>query len=453
MTLGLIGAALVGGAAHATEHALIMTIGNYANPEANLPGIDKDAANARRMAQAMGVSNIIELSNSQLTKQGIASAFDKLQQSVKAGDGVFIYYSGHGGQMVAGAASSKKCIDGMVSHELALFEDEQLEKTLQQISARAGRVIMMNDSCFSGGAASTKNLSDAKPKRFNLAGSADAEYVCGQAENMKVTRNLFEAKRRENLLYIAAASNRQVAWAGEQGSLATVAWAQCLAGSGAERSGVMNGEDMRACAQQVVDRDAQGRRQTITLVGDTRLPVSFSNIASTSTAGESVSAAAALESIRTGASSVIGVELQPARTQMRISQPGRPGDLLDFSVRSNTPGYLYIFHVGSDGKTFDLLFPNAQDINNQIGAGTHTFPKPNWAVRAGGPAGTSYLMAVLAEGPRDFASAMTGKAGPFSQSQATAKSSRNLYSEAVGVNRINPGRYGASRVVAMQEVQ
>lgn len=445
--------------AHATEHALILTIGNYADPSANLKGPAHDAGSARRIAQAMGVSpgNITELRDGSLNKQGMANAFDALNQRVQPGDGVFVYYSGHGGQIVATKSGGKKCTDGMVSQELQLFEDEQLEGLLQKLSSRAGRVVMMNDSCFSGGASSTKSLSDAAPKskRFKFADSGNPDYVCSQATNMKSTRNLFTEQRTANMLYIAAASNEQVAYDGERGSLATMAWEQCLIGPDRDRSGVLSGEEMRACAQQVVNRNPHGFVQTITLVGNGNLPLSFSSSGSSSAGGgaQPVNASAALESMRNGATPAIGVDLQLARSQMRITQPGRPGDMLDFSVRTSTPGYLYVFHIGSDGKTFDLLFPNKQDSDNRISAGMHNFPRAGWAVRAGGPVGTSYLMAVVAEAPRKFSELMSGQAGPFSQADATGGNARNLYSEAVGVNQSNPGRFGASRVVAMQEVQ
>lgn len=437
-------AALLMPSAQAAEHALIMTIGNYIKPEANLPGIDKDAALARRIALSMGVpaANVTELRDQELTRQGISSAMERLAQRVQAGDGVFIYYSGHGGQIVANR-TNKKCTEGLVSHDLQLFEDEQLERSLQQIASRAGRVVMMNDSCFSGGAASTKSMDDVRPKTARIGAGEDPDYACGQAVNAKAFRSLFSEPRPANLLYIAAASDREVAFATNNGSTATVAWSQCLAAADRDRNGVLSGEEIRACAQQIVNNSG-GRRQTISLTGNPQLGLGFVAAAN---AAQPVDAAAGLEAIRQAASSAIAVELQVARNQMRINQ-----DELDFSVASNKAGYLYVFHVGSDGKTFDLLFPNRADPANRIEPGTQRMPRASWRVKAGGPAGTSYLLAVVTETERNFSELMKGKAGPFSQTGAVNQSTRNLYAEATGAERPNPGRYGASRVVAVREV-
>ena len=107
------------GQAHATNHALIMWIGDYGNPRNNLPGIEYDAQAARRIAQSMGVpaGNIREVSNAQLTKSTIAAELSGLHQRIAQGDKVFIYYSGHGHQ-VSGVGGAR-CTEALVSREPA----------------------------------------------------------------------------------------------------------------------------------------------------------------------------------------------------------------------------------------------------------------------------------------------------------------------------------------------
>ena len=87
--------------AQAENHALILWIGDYGDPKSDLPGIDLDAANARKIDQAMGVApqNIAELSNANLTRDNIGAALGSLYRRIADGDKVFLYYSGHGGQV------------------------------------------------------------------------------------------------------------------------------------------------------------------------------------------------------------------------------------------------------------------------------------------------------------------------------------------------------------------
>src|SRR6202008_314584 len=47
------------------------------------------------------------------------------------------------------------------------------------------------------------------------------------------------------------------------------------------------------------------------------------------------------------------VTLTPAKTRLQIGK-----DNFAFSLTSSHAGYLYLLMVGSDGKTFDMIFPN-----------------------------------------------------------------------------------------------
>jgi hypothetical protein len=89
-------------------------------------------------------------------------------------------------------------------------------------------------------------------------------------------------------------------------------------------------------------------------------------------------------------------------------------DALDFSVQSNRTGYVYVALAGSDNKSVYLLFPNDLDQNNKIEAGqTLQLPRPNWRVKAAGPAGTDHLLVMVTAAPRDLTLLGANKAGPF----------------------------------------
>ncbi|MCU0941789.1 MAG: caspase family protein, partial [Hydrogenophaga sp.] len=153
-SLGLVAATLLSQAHAAKSHALILWIGDYGRADLNLPGIDTDARLARQMAMKMGVKadDIREVSNRGLNVDGFVRAFSDLEGRVGQGDQVFIYFSGHGYQEGAGS----QCRESLVGYGPSFFSDEQMKSTLERLGQKARQVIMMNDSCFSGGAASSK---------------------------------------------------------------------------------------------------------------------------------------------------------------------------------------------------------------------------------------------------------------------------------------------------------
>lgn len=157
--------------------------------------------------------------------------------------------------------------------------------------------------------------------------------------------------------------------------------------------------------------------------------------------------AATLEDIRQAASPAIRVELQ-AQQRLVIGQ-----DPLDIQVRSNRDGYLYLLHVGSDGKTFNLLFPNQLDGENFLHAGqVLSLPRAHWRVRAAGPVGASQLMAIVSDQPRDFL-ALNHQEGPFRSAPLDSRLQRNLRVEATGIGSSgSSGLYGASAVLSISEV-
>ena len=112
---------------------------------------------------------------------------------------------------------------------------------------------------------------------------------------------------------------------------------------------------------------------------------------------------------------------------MRDSKVKIGRDKVEFTISSTYPGYLYVLMVGSDGKTFDMLFPNALDRSNELQAGQVVrLPRPSWEVTAGGPPGTTQLLAIVADAPRDFSKLALKPAGPFSIVEANALASRDI---------------------------
>ena len=116
------------------------------------------------------------------------------------------------------------------------------------------------------------------------------------------------------------------------------------------------------------------------------------------------------------------VELSLAKPALKINK-----DKFEFTLSSSHPGYVYLLMVGSDGKTFDMIFPNRLDKNNFIQVGQSLkLPRTDWEIVAQGPVGKNQLLAIVADAPREFGSAGLKPAGPFSMIEASPASAKDI---------------------------
>ena len=103
------------------------------------------------------------------------------------------------------------------------------------------------------------------------------------------------------------------------------------------------------------------------------------------------------------------VQVALAKSELKIGQ-----DALEWSVKSDRAGFVYVALAGSDNKSLYLLFPNDLDQGNRIEAGqTISLPRANWRAKAGGPVGKDNLLVLVTDGPRDLTTLAGSKAGPF----------------------------------------
>lgn len=466
--------ALTHASAYAENYALIMTI-DYANapdPKNRMPpaGIRADATMALQMAQKMGVpdKNIIKRSNGLLILPSMNAALTELTQRIRPGDKVFIYYSGHGVQYLNTSGVGGKCTEAIYTADFKFFPDASLDAALTALTAKASEVVMFNDSCYSGGQI-TRNAAQldsegAVAKMVVLqpkSGSAnDLGYTCGEGINDIAWKRAIEKAgkqaSRPRLVYLAAAADNELAFALPRGSRATLAWHQCM-----NNRGMLTGNSMKECAQEAIKNDgSKAGYQTISLLGDGNLPLSFTSDSTQPKPAATPAAAPTslpanlsnalpqpaptsheqkLEALRQKADPAMPVTLTIQKNRLKIN-----ADLLQFSVEIRQGGFLYLLHIGTDGFLYQL-FPNALDSQNHLSAGRYEFPRANWGIKALGPAGTGYFMAYLSSTPRDFTKGMD-KEGVFAKAAPDAPTMRTL-----GVTALN-GRYGASRVATIVEV-
>ena len=106
------------------------------------------------------------------------------------------------------------------------------------------------------------------------------------------------------------------------------------------------------------------------------------------------------------------VDVGLSRTSLKIGS-----DPLALTVRSNHDGYVHLLLLGSDRKSFYLLFPNGLDQDNFTKAKqTLNLPRPDWQLIAQGPAGVDQLLVLVSDTPRDLkalTASLPDSAAPF----------------------------------------
>lgn len=463
----------------AQVHALIMAIGAYEQPF-ELDGVSHDVGTATEIAHRMGVTdaNLHVLRDGQLTLDGMRRAFDELESQVLDNDQVFIYYSGHGGRELVpdDATGGRRCAESLISVDGRPFFDAELEQRLKRLSAKAQKVVMFIDACHSGGV-TTRGIKTSEYKGKSWNGKGYSAEGCAKPVNV-LTRGIALAAKSagsggNNFAYIAAARDNEVSLdQASRGGVATQAWRACMAGAAKDLdgSGALSVDEIRSCAQAHVDeqlRSASGFLPPhVTITGNTNLVLSYAAkdtaapaepetpssaplpapapaapiaaqppaappplpvpvavpVAAHPTAAPAPaplakpSPLAALNDIYNNRDDRRLVTLTAPRPSLRIGK-----DNLDVTVTSREAGYLYLLMVGSDGETFDLLFPNQIDRNNLIQAGdTLRLPRAGWQLTVQGPSGKDALLAIVTDAPRDFAKAGLKPAGPFSVVEGVA---------------------------------
>ena len=438
--------------ATATAHALIMTIGDYQGGVPKLSGVTHDAATATEIARRLGVppANIKVLREGELNLEGMRKAFDELEAKLSGNDQVFIYYSGHGGrQMVPEENGQERCAEMLITHDAQGLLDSELEARMKRIAANSQKTVMFLDACHSGGV--TTRAVGSKSGAYTAKTYTAPGQSCVKPTNV-LTRNIKLVRAPgsggSNFVHIAAARDSEISLDQPgKGGVASQAWLACLSGAAkdSDGSGGLSAEEVRTCAQERIDQQLKNVAgylpHHVSVNGNQAMVLSYAareedapaavSPAPTSATGATKpqtvapipptrtpvvapaakpSALAALNDIYNSRDDRRLVTVAAPRTKLKIGK-----DPLDFSITSREGGYVYVLMVGSDGQTFDLLFPNKIDTKNVIDAGgTLRLPGASWQITVEGPPGKDTLLVMVTDSPRDFTGAGLKPSGPFS---------------------------------------
>ena len=341
---------------------------------------------------------------------------------------------------------------------------DNVDKTIVLFDAcHAGGVLKTALQTRSAGSTPALSLT---PK-FVAKGSLDDVMACRSATNFQTRGLFDQATRlgalQENLVLISSARPDEVAWdeGPGAGGIATQALRDCLLGQARDTnaSGAITLEEIRACAQVKMDQKLPGpnpKASNLVIRGNRNLipvvatptapppepvmvasatptkppeqlaqnkppvevvptkpaPVSSNPLkplpvvaAPTPTAPVSppsvdvpLASLATLKDIEAQRNPMRKLVVKLAKKTLKINQ-----DYLDLQIKSSHDGYLYLVLLGSDKKSFYMLYPNKLDGNNRIQAGkTINLPNQSWQIKAAGPAGVDHILVLVADSERDL---------------------------------------------------
>ena len=329
----------------------------------------------------------------------------------------------------------------------------------RSLSQKADKVVAFLDACHSGGATTraVPGKTSAFSPKYWAKGGVEA---CAKPVN-RLTRGLNASAKSagsgaQNFVYIAAARDNEISLDQPgKGGVATQAWRDCMEGAARDLdgSGGITADEIRQCAQGRINstlKDVEGYLpHNVTIAGNPGAVLAFNQpapakppvvaptpVVPTPTVAPTPAPApapaptvvvptsphATLADIYNRRDDRRRVELALAKPALKINK-----DKFEFTLRSSHPGYVYLLMVGSDGKTFDMIFPNRLDKNNFIQVGQALkLPRTDWEIVAQGPAGKNQLLAIVADAPREFGSVGLRPAGPFSMVEASPASAKDI---------------------------
>ena len=436
--------------------ALIIGVGEYGYSGATpLAGVTHDMVSAAKIAAAMGIpeNKVKYLRNSQATKANILEALKQLGDTSGEGSRTFVYFSGHGTRQSAG----NECVEGLLTYEGSTISNQEFAGATQKIAKTSDKFITLVDACHSEGVVPPKTralIKDQLTPKFYMKSGTTAD-ACSVISNYKTRSLLPEVTKlgalKENFVQVSSSRPDEVSFdEPDKGGLATQGIRDCLLGQAKDtnQSGAVTLEEVQQCAQRFVDERLKNvpgiKPHHITVTGNRNLipvqrPPTVVAVATpsveppkpvvapptppvivaapdpaprppvTSTPPVGISAPekipsqepllvslATLKDIEQQRNPRRVVDVKVSKTVMKIGK-----DSLDLSIKSSHDGYIYMILLGSDAKSFYVLYPNGLDKNNAIKAGqTVRIPKPDWEVKAAGPAGTSNLLVMVSDSPR-----------------------------------------------------
>lgn len=175
-----------------------------------LPCCEKDADDLVLLAKSVGFDKHTAIKTKSATRSKMLNALKSAAKSLKKGDLLVLYYSGHGGQVSDINGDEEDAYD----ETWCLYDGQLLDDEIWHSFAQFGdgvRIFMISDSCHSGTVAKVAMLNAdesvglAKKKLYKFM----PEEVIGKAYLKK--RNLYDKIQMNDLMKISNPKNQDFA--------------------------------------------------------------------------------------------------------------------------------------------------------------------------------------------------------------------------------------------------
>ena len=415
-------------------------------------------------AMGIPENNVKYLTNSQTTKANILEALKQLGDTSGEGSRTFVYFSGHGTRQSAGNECVEGLLTyegSTISNQEFAGATQKIAKSSDKFitlvdACHSEGVVPPKTRAL---------LKDQLTPKFYMksATTADACSVISNYKTRSLLPEVTKlGALKENFVQVSSSRPDEVSFdEPDKGGLATQGIRDCLLGQAKDtnQSGAVTLEEVQQCAQRFVDERLKNvpgiKPHHITVTGNRNLipvqrppavvavvtpeppkpvviaptpPVVIAPVMPPTPAPTVVVTPEPVkplspfqvvvqppikpepikpdEPVLASLATLKDIEQQrnPKRVvDVKVSKPAMKigKDSLDLSIKSSHDGYIYMILLGSDAKSFYVLYPNGLDKNNAIKAGqTVRVPKPDWEVKAAGPVGTNNLLVMVSDTPR-----------------------------------------------------
>ncbi len=394
----LLGEALLGTLpCEARPRALLIGVADV--PHNELPGIDLDIDNMKKVAEVMGFadSDIKVLFNSQATYANVHQALTTwVRNGVGPQDRVLIYFSGHGTRVPDPENLGGGVDDALVLHDVErvrvqghatlknVLIGHEFGAALAAIPSRD--ILVLVDACHSGSA--TRDLSLGNRRLGVGSGVMKFFYYEDMPAGVPgTTRALRAASGAENYAALSAARDDEFAVGTERGGLFTLGVVEAI--TTAARDGKHPSvADLRTASTAFIaaHTDEQSRHHPVT-DGNERL----------------IKGELQLLPLRDGQGPTWRALASLAAQGTPLVLAGSSGDLrlgqeVALEVSLPRAGFLNVVSVDSEDRA-TVLYPNKYATANAVKAGAFRFPTPDmdFVVRASEPLGPSLVVAFLTD--------------------------------------------------------
>ena len=394
--------------ARAENRALLVGVGQYKNPQSNLPGIDMDIEMMKESALLMGFteSQVKVVKDSEATLKGIEDGFENwLIKGVTEKDRVLFYFSGHGSQVPDQSRDEKDGVDEvLVAHDASpgrntlnnAFIDDKFGDYLSRIPSK--EIFVLIDACHSG-SATKKFRSLSKHKRVGRNWSSKFFIYKGMPQGSRGSYNVEATPQaEEKYIGLSACMDEEVALATEKGSLFTLGIMTAMKDASQKPDKQITMQKLQEVTSDFIGGHApQGSRHHPHMSGNNALarknmifkqPVMLTSRQqdTTTTSTTTVSTTAPTTVPTTTTPAPLGIWKQLEELLKQASYPVniktnkehfKVKDLLVITCDVEKDGYLNILNVSQSDKEATVLYPNKYHTENHVTAGTTiTIPAP-----------------------------------------------------------------------------